>query len=200
MKIGYVALVLVGCATEKFKAGDSMLPSIGLGATISVERRAPARGDVVVFRAPERPSARYVKRVVGLAGDTIAMNGDTLVVNGKPMARCDVGAWAYDDAPGVAHRGELWLEALDSTPFLVFHESGKTSSAAGPWTVASGEVFVVGDNRDNSHDSRVWFDGRGGGLPVDLIVGVTPRDTLRLPDDARPLASELARCRAQLTK
>jgi signal peptidase I len=194
MKIGYFAIVFLGCATEKFKAGDSMLPSIALGATITIERRAPARGDVVVFRAPERPSARYVKRVVGLAGDTIAMNGDTLVVNGKPAARCDVGAWAYVDASGAAHHGERWLEALDgSAPFLVFEESGKASSAAGPWTVAPGEVFVMGDNRDNSHDSRVWFDGRGGGLPLDLVVGVMPRDTIRLPDDA-------ARCRSQLTK
>src|SRR5262245_17388025 len=99
-----------------------MVPTIAVGARVGVDvhERAPARGRVIVFRAPERPDREYVKRIIGLPGDTIAANGDEIVLNGAPIARCRVGPFRYSEAGGGARAGEIWLEALDGARWLVF--------------------------------------------------------------------------------
>ena len=163
-----------------------MIPSIAVGAKVTVDGggRAPARGTVLVFRAPQRPDRTYVKRVIGLAGDTIAANGEQIVLNGAPIARCRVGAFGA---------GEIWLEGIAGSRWLVLHGAADHAVPGGPWTVAPGEVFVLGDNRENSHDSRFW-----GGLPVRFIVGAARVVAPALPSGAEQLAPELTRCTATL--
>jgi signal peptidase I len=180
-----------------------MLPTIDVGARIGVTKldSQPARGSVIVFRAPEAPDREYVKRVVGLPGDTLSASGTEIVLNGTPIPRCRVGAWSYSEAGGKAHNGELWLEALEGTKWLVFHDAAASPGPTGPWTVAAHEVFVLGDNRENSHDSRVWFGGKGGGLPLQLIVGGAPPVAApTLPLGAESLDAALQTCTASLSR
>jgi len=199
-----LAAVLGGCAgSNNFTPADSMLPTLAVGTRIDVKKldHAPGRGRVIVFRAPEAPDREYVKRVIGITGDTISMNGTEVVLNGTPIFRCAVGAWRYAERDGSVRTGELWLEALDGTTWLVFHDAAATSGPTGPWTVAPGEVFVFGDNREHSHDSRLWFGGKGGGLPLKLVVGgpaASPEPTL--PIGAEPLAGALRACAADASR
>lgn len=196
------ALAVAACARQKmYRAGDSMVPTIAVGTRVAVEASAvvPLRGRVVVFRAPERPEREYVKRIIGLPGDTISSNGTELRVNGTPVARCRIGAFHSVDASGAARAGELWLETLDGASWLVFHSDAAPAPPAGPWLVPPGEVFVVGDSRENSHDSRFWNGGKGGGLPLRFVVGaVTGINMPILPAGAEALEPGLARCRAAL--
>ncbi len=198
----------VACARQAtdrtYTAGDSMVPTIAVDARIAVnalEREPPGRGRVIVFRAPERPDREYVKRVVGIPGDTISSNGTEIRLNGAPIPRCRVGAFRFADADGKSRAGEIWLEALDGASWLVLHSAAEKSIPSGPWTVAPGEVFVLGDSRENSHDSRFWFGGKGGGLPLRFIVGtVTGVGVPVLPKGAEALEPALATCRAALSK
>jgi signal peptidase I len=198
-----IALVLGGCAeSRRFTPGDSMLPMLEIGKGVDVKKLddAPGRGRVIVFRAPEDPDHEYVKRVVGIAGDTLTMNGTEVVLNGTPIPRCAVGAWHYAERDGSVRTGELWLEALAGTKWLVFHDAAAPSGPTGPWKVAPGEVFVLGDNREHSHDSRKWFGGRGGGVPLTLVVGGLAGSEPTLPIGAEPLSSALRACVAELSR
>ena len=201
------AFAIVACARQAtdrtYTAGDSMVPTIAVGARVaaSVLEHEPARGRVVVFRAPERPDREYVKRIVGIAGDTISSNGTEISLNGAPIPRCRVGAFGYAEADGGLRAGELWLEALDGRSWLVFHSATDGSIPSGPWTVPPVEVFVLGDSRENSHDSRFWFDGKGGGLPLRFIVGTAVGvGAPVLPKGAEALEPALATCAAALSK
>jgi signal peptidase I len=195
---------LSGCAsTGGFRAGDSMLPTIDVSSRIDVEKLddAPTRGRVILFRAPEAPDREFVKRVIGLPGDTISVNGKEIVLNGTPIPRCPLGAWQYADAEGKVHAGELSLEALGGMKWLVFHEALAIAGPTGPWTVAPGEVFVLGDNRENSHDSRFWFREKGGGLPLRFIIGGAPAVAEpTLPKGAESLATALQACAASTSR
>ena len=198
-----LALVLAGCAeSNKFTPGDSMFPSFAVGVRIDVKKLddAPGRGRVIVFRAPEDPDHEYLKRVIGVPGDTLSMNGTEVVLNGMPIPRCAVGAWRHAERNGSVHNGQLWLEALAGTKWLVSHDDAATSGPTGPWTVAAGEVFVLGDNREHSHDSREWFGKRGGGLPFELVVGGLAASEPTLPIGAEPLASALRTCVAEVSR
>ncbi len=117
------------------------------GASSDLERailplREVRRGDIVVFRSPENPSLDMVKRCVGLPGDTIEVRDKQLVVNGQPI-----------DDSAVTQHGD---------PFHV----GSPRDEFGPYTVPAESYFCMGDNRDNSNDSRYW-----GALPRELVKG-----------------------------
>lgn len=181
-----------------FTAGDSMLPTIPVGTPLAVNPHDihPGRGRPVVFRWQQDPEREYVKRIIGVSGDVISSRGTEIGVNGIPILRCRVGAWGYADAGGETHRGEIWVEALVGSEWLVFHDAARSRAAPeGSSTVAPGEVFALADNRENSQDSRVWFGGRGGGLPLPWIVGtVTQAAIPTLPNGAEALQSALATC------
>lgn len=123
--------------------------------------REPRRGDVVVFNPPHEPNKNYVKRLVGLPGDTLAMSDKVLTVNGaeleEPYAR-------YVDPRGDAmHPNMKWQAGhLIASP----SDYVPSRDTWGPLVVPTGSFFMLGDNRDNSEDSRYW-----GFVPREAIRG-----------------------------
>lgn len=119
----------------------------------------PQRGDVAVFFSPA-DGDRLVKRVIGLPGDTIEMRQDQLLVNGQPVA---YNAITHDSAGSIIHATEQLPGHPHPVQILTDRMALRTF---GPLTVPEGHYFMLGDNRDNSHDSRFF-----GPVPRDQFVG-----------------------------
>ena len=138
-----------------------------------VEVGEPHRGDVGVFRYPRNPRTDYIKRLVGLPGDHIAYHDKVLYVNGKPMPQKPVG-WYQAVGSGARMQGSYELiENLDGVkhhilvnPNVPDFPPGCNVLAGGEITVPEGHYFMMGDNRDNSNDSRCW-----GFVPEENLVG-----------------------------
>jgi signal peptidase I len=184
------ALLMRGSVVESFRVSSaSMLPTLlpfdrvvasklayGLKLPLVTGRLAgkpPRRGDVVVFRPPEssgpRAPSEVVKRVIGLPGDRIAMQNGHPVINGWRVPSCDAGGYAYPTTDG-GTRGRLVVEFLDDQAYLTVHSGPRRELPAG-YVVKPGEVFVLGDNRHQSVDSRNWGFGSGRGVPLDRLDG-----------------------------
>jgi signal peptidase I len=145
-----------------------------------IDINSPQRGDVMVFRYPEDPSLDYIKRVVGLPGDKVAYQNKRLTINGLPIAVEEVEDYLH---PERLYYSEQFVEKLSAeghrmlndrdAPAYISHpaqfpnrENCSYNSAGVICTVPPGEYFVMGDNRDNSRDSRFW-----GFVPEANIVG-----------------------------
>ncbi|MFW7377547.1 MAG: signal peptidase I [Oligoflexus sp.] len=136
----------------------------------------PERGDIIVFRFPKDPQIDYVKRVVGIAGDRIKVIDDILYINGEPQERVEfehdrsILSDINDNPKGKA----LYKERLDDTEHWViqdrtrfrFRPDGERYPADGEFVVPEDSLFVMGDNRDNSTDSRAW-----GVVPLSYVRG-----------------------------
>ncbi len=131
--------------------------------------REPERGDVVVYRQPKNPSIDFVKRLVGLPGDTIQVKQGVLYINGQPAPREQLGE--YTDKETMI-RKTRWRETLPSGRSYEVLDSGKSNlDNTEVYTVPAGRCFVLGDNRENSADSRLP-EGQGGGMvPYENLIG-----------------------------
>jgi signal peptidase I len=123
-------------------------PSAGPWEDVLLAKKPIKRGHVVIFKFPQDPDRDFIKRVIGLPGETVEIKDKVVYINGKAL-----------DEP-YAHFLEPPLSRTDP-------EYGRaTGEESGPWVVPPGNLFVMGDNRDNSHDSRYW-----GFLPEDQVKG-----------------------------
>lgn len=175
-----IVFLLRGLVVEPFRIpSGSMLPSLYIGDFILVNKFAygikvpvlnkkiielgePERGDVVVFRYPLNPNVDYIKRVIGLPGDRIAYYRKVLYVNGDPVMRDFEGDYK---GPGQTHARE-YSEKFKNAEHSILLIPSRQNNLQGDYTVPSGTYFVMGDNRDNSNDSRVW-----GTVPESHLVG-----------------------------
>jgi signal peptidase I len=138
--LALIIFFLIRSVVQNFRIeGVSMEPNFHHGQFLIINKLAyklgrPARGDVVVFHYPRDPNRDFIKRIIGLPGDTVEVRRGQVFINGTPV---------YEPYP--------LLLGTYSVP---------------PVTVGPDQVYVLGDNRNNSSDSHTW-----GSLPIDLIVG-----------------------------
>lgn len=132
--------------------------------------RDPARGDVVVFRLPRDTSIDYIKRVVGLPGDRVQMKGGAVFVNGAPLPSRVLGPGTDPDEPQVAVI-RRWETQSGGRGYVTLDRGFSDGDDTGVFLVPEDAYFVMGDNRDNSADSR-WPRQTGVGfVPAENLVG-----------------------------
>jgi signal peptidase I len=182
--------------------GPSMLPTLEKGDRVLVDRTAyglklpfskhrfgaktPQRGDLVVFPMRGLPGTTgvetVVKRVVGLPGDKVSFIQGALIINDQQVPGCDAGPYV-DLTSTVTVRGRLVVEYLGARTYLTVRKPVEAPFEG--TTVKPGEVFVIGDDRGMSTDSRVWSEGHGGGVPIDGLDGRVTRVLLGARPDGR---------------
>ncbi|HPD83529.1 MAG: signal peptidase I [Alphaproteobacteria bacterium] len=134
--------------------------------------KEPQRGDVVVFKLPTNPSTDYIKRLIGLPGDTIQMIQGRLYINGELVEREAVGYVESDDNAESARRPVMeYIETLPGGIMHRIYEEGDNEDLDNTplYTVPPRHYFMMGDNRDNSQDSRV--QSLVGFVPFENFVG-----------------------------
>jgi len=178
-----VVFILRSFIAEPFRIpSGSMMPTLLIGDFILVNKftygiripvinkkiieiNTPERGDAVVFRYPKNPSVDYIKRVIGLPGDRISYFDKKLTINDKPMVQVSLGRYQ-----GVGQGTSMTGSELISEDLLpVEHDiliNHNAPNIKGTFIVPKGHYFVMGDNRDNSNDSRYW-----GTVPEENLVG-----------------------------
>jgi len=124
-----------------------------------LDGRAPRRGEVVIFLDPKGSGETLIKRVVGVAGDTVSVRQGRLQVNGVPVARRFIGA---------SPSGHVlpYEESLGGVTHRIYHLADRPGRDFAAFKVPPGHAFVMGDNRDDSNDSRYW-----GPLPYSHLKG-----------------------------
>ncbi|WP_455216938.1 signal peptidase I [Kaarinaea lacus] len=176
-------LVLRSFLVEPFRIpSGSMMPTLLAGDFILVNKFSygirlpvvdtkiipigePERGDVLVFRYPKDPSTDYIKRVIGVPGDRIAYYNKQLFINGEPAVQTGLGRYE-GVGTGVSMSGaQVRSEQLSGVTHNILIDEGK-GTVEGEFSVPEGQYFVMGDNRDNSNDSRYW-----GFVPEENLVG-----------------------------
>ncbi len=170
-----IVIFMRSFVAEPFRIpSGSMIPTLEIGDFVLVKKYAygvklpivhyklfdvdtPSRGDVVVFRYPPDPKINYIKRLVGLPGDVVEWTTDKkLIINGKKVIYKNMGKYQTANRSGQTIAVDKLAETLPNTngdhELIIF----PGLSRAGKWTVPEGNYFMMGDNRDNSSDSRFW--------------------------------------------
>jgi signal peptidase I len=190
-----VVLLVRSFLFEPFRIpSDSMMPTLLDGDFIFVNKYAygirlpvinkmmvevgkPKRGEVIVFRLPADPNTNYIKRVVGLPGDRIGYHANRLYINGEPMPIVTRGTYRK-----FGYQANLVEESIGDNEHEVLLLPQRVKRE-GEWQVPEGHYFVMGDNRDNSRDSR--FQSVGA-IPESQLVGRAVRIWMNwnFPEDA----------------
>ena len=143
-----------GSMEDNLKVGDHIIVNkfiYGPGPSLGVlPLREIRRGDIIVFRYPLQPETDFVKRVIGLPGDTVEVHDKQVFINGKKL-----------DEPYVTH-----LDPAVYPPQPALPEPYRSRDQFNPYVVPPGQYFAMGDNRDRSSDSRYW-----GTVPRSMIKG-----------------------------
>ncbi len=182
-----IVLILRSFLVEPFRIpSGSMMPTLLIGDFILVNKFAygirlpvinskiipigePKRGDVVVFRYPEDLSTPFIKRVVGLPGDTIHYNRESkhLYINGEIVSQEKIATYSGEGSGSNMTGADLRIEHLpDATHQILIIPKHPTHIKYNQYVLPEGEYFVLGDNRDNSRDSRYW-----GTVPEQNLIG-----------------------------
>ena len=177
-----LVFVLRSFVVEPFRIpSGSMLPTLEIGDFILVNKfsyglrmpvfnttlldlGSPERGDVMVFRYPRNTRTDYIKRVIGLPGDRIAYYRKQLYINGQPVPKEMLPDLPDDQS--LAPSLYWYRESLDEVEHDIWIHSDRSAVIQNSWQVPEGHYFVMGDNRDNSEDSRYW-----GFVPEKNLVG-----------------------------
>lgn len=190
-----VVFIIRSFIVEPFKIpSGSMMPTLLAGDYILVNKftyglrvpifnsrmisiSEPKRGDVFVFHFPDDVTTDYIKRVIGLPGDVIGYHDKSLTVNGEPLNYSEMKDYVYFEKPRdsegredksalpITIKAEQRTENLTNIKHHVLIHEDRVSKE-GDWTVPAGHYFAMGDNRDNSNDSRYW-----GFVPERNLVG-----------------------------
>lgn len=181
--IFFIVLILRSFIFEPFRIPSaSMMPTLLIGDFILVNKydyglrlpvthekffknNLPERGDIVVFRYPENPKIPYIKRIIGLPGDKIAYYNKTIYINDEVVEQVTIGSYPAYGA-GLPMRGSiLVLEKLGEVENNILIDPERDSLEF-VTKIPDSHYFVLGDNRDNSKDSRYW-----GFVPEENLVG-----------------------------
>ena len=168
-----IVLILRSFIAEPYKIPSaSMMPNLLIGDFILVNKFSyglrlpinnhkfvaigePKRGDVVVFKPPHDPQNNWIKRVIGLPGDKITFQGNALTINGQPLTYKELGTYSGRGVAMGTQSAALLQEDLLGRPHSIL-EGLDRYVGEGEWLVPQGHYFVMGDNRDNSEDGRLW--------------------------------------------
>jgi len=168
---------------EPFKIpSGSMIPTLQVGDFILVNKFTygirlpvidlkvipigdPQRGDVMVFRYPSDPSVNYIKRVVGLPGDSIVYRDKKLFINNQLMPQAPAGDYTYSESGNHMIFAQRFREQIDGVEHDILLSEGQNPGIL-EFSVPEGHYFTMGDNRDRSNDSRYW-----GMVPEANVVG-----------------------------
>jgi signal peptidase I len=172
-----VALFIRQFVVEAFKIpSGSMIPTLTIGDHLLVNKfiygpripftdtriftwKEPKRGDIIVFKYPENEAKNFIKRVVGLAGDKIEIKGGRLFINDQPVPVSELGVYDVKEEGAASpyySEPKLLEEQVGTVKHQILHLRDQSGYNYGPILVPKDSVFVMGDNRDNSQDSRVW--------------------------------------------
>ena len=192
----YAIVIALGVRTVAFEPfnipSKSMVPSLLVGDFLFVSKfaygysrhslplsprlfdgrmfgKAPERGDVAVFKYPVDNSTAYIKRIIGLPGDRIQVIGGILNINGKPVKRERIEDYVEQAVPGFRNPVPQYVETLpNGRSYRIVESRGDraTNDDTRVFIVPPGAYFAMGDNRDNSADSRYW-----GFVPEENLVG-----------------------------
>ena len=178
-----IVLLLRSFIAEPFRIpSGSMMPTLLVGDFILVNKftygirlpvinkkiitlNLPERGDIVVFRYPKDPTVDYIKRIVGLPGDKIVYSNKKLTVNDLPIKQISLGRYQGFGQGEDMTGAENLLENLTGVEHNILIRNG-TPTVEFVYVVPQGNYFAMGDNRDNSNDSRYW-----GPVPEANLVG-----------------------------
>jgi len=147
---------------------------------------APKAGDVIVFKLPADNSTDYIKRVIGLPGDKVQMKDGVLFLNGEAVKREYTGDYVEKTPFGGDVKAQIWRETLPNGVSYDTLDMGPTAADnTREFEVPPGHLFMMGDNRDNSSDSRI--DGSGVGyVPLANVVGKAQMIFFSIDEKAKP--------------